>query len=390
MPRRRPLPPGFGVIWTTVALDLVGFGMLFPVLAAYSERLGASPTEAGFLVASFSLAQLVCSPLSGRLSDRIGRKPVLIASLVGTCIGSLLTGLAGSLWVLFAARLLDGASGASVSVAQASVTDVAPPEERARLLGLLGAAFGVGFALGPAIGGIAALVDERLPFFVASVIAGVNALVALKRLPETHSGGSKGRIEASAAPSSRVRGFAPLLVASFLSLVAFSGFEATFSLLADDRFGLTESSTYAVFFAIGIVLVLVQGGAIHTVVARLGEASSIRLGFAANALGLLLLAPPEGGWWLLVPALLLLCFGQGVVAPTLASVVAGRSGRGSRGHALGLQQAAGGLARVTGPALGGALFDHVSPAAPYYVGAALVTAALAGVGRAADEPVTVR
>jgi multidrug resistance protein len=391
MRRRRPLPPGFGVIWTTVALDLVGFGMLFPVLAAYSERLGASPTEAGFLVASFSLAQLVCSPLSGRLSDRIGRKPVLIASLVGTAIGSLLTGLAGSLWVLFAARLLDGASGASVSVAQASVTDVAPPEERARLLGLLGAAFGVGFALGPAIGGIAALVDERLPFFVAALIAGVNALVALKRLPETNPAHLRGSSAAGApAAGSRLAGFAPLLVASFLSLVAFSGFEATFSLLADERFGLTESSTYAVFFAIGVALVLVQGGAIHTVVARLGEASSIRLGFAANALGLLLLAPPEGGWWLLVPALLLLCFGQGVVAPTLSSLVAGRSGQASRGHALGLQQAAGGLARVTGPALGGVLFDHVSPAAPYYVGAALVTAALAGVGRSADEPVTVR
>jgi MFS transporter, DHA1 family, tetracycline resistance protein len=390
MARRRPLPPGFGVIWTTVALDLVGFGMLFPVLARYSEELGATPTEAGFLVASFSLAQLVCSPFTGRLSDRIGRKPVLIASLVGTAVGSLLTGLAGSLWLLFLARILDGASGASVSVAQAAVTDVAPPSERARLLGLLGAAFGVGFALGPAIGGVAALVDHRLPFFVAAVIAGVNALVAVKRLPETNPsriGGSSQPHEPTTTASS---GFRTILVASFLSLVAFSGFEATFSLLADERFGLSESSTYAVFFAIGIALVVVQGGAIHTVVARLGEEASIRLGFAANALGLLLLAPPEGGWWLLVPALALLCFGQGIVTPTLSSVVAGRSGRSGRGHALGLQQAAGGLARVAGPALGGALFEHVSPAAPYYVGAALVTAAIAGVGRVAGEPVTVR
>ena len=394
MSRRRPLPPGFGVIWTTVALDLVGFGMLFPVLARYSEELGATPTEAGLLVASFSLAQLVFSPITGRLSDRIGRKPVLLASLVGTAIGSLLTGLADSLWLLFLARILDGASGASVSVAQAAVTDVAPPAERARLLGLLGAAFGVGFALGPAIGGIAALVDHRLPFFVAAVIAGVNALVAVKRLPETNpvrtGGGRQSDEPTTTADSARRRGFGPILVASFLSLVAFSGFEATFSLLADDRFGLSESATYAVFFAIGIALVVVQGGAIHTVVARLGEEASIRLGFAANALGLLLLAPPEGGWWLLVPALALLCFGQGVVTPTLSSVVAGRSGRSSRGHALGLQQAAGGLARVAGPALGGALFEHVSPAAPYYVGAALVTAAIAGVGRLAGEPVTVR
>lgn len=390
MPRdRRPLPPGFGVIWTTVALDLVGFGMLFPVLARYSEDLGATPTEAGLLVASFSLAQLVVSPFSGRLSDRVGRKPVLVASLVGTAIGSLLTGLADSLWVLFLARLLDGASGASVSVAQASVVDVAPPDQRARLLGLLGAAFGVGFALGPAIGGIAALVDHRLPFFIAAAIAGVNAVVAVRRLPETNPRHLPAPIVEEARPARR--GFAGLLLSSFLGLVAFSAFEATFSLLADERFELTESATYAVFFAIGIVLVVVQGGAVHTVVARLGEAPSVRLGFALNALGLLLLAPPEGGWWLLVPALLLLCVGQGVLAPTLSSLVAASAGgRARTGGALGIQQAVGGLARVAGPALGGALFDHVSPAAPYYVGAALVTVALAGVGRPSDETVTVR
>src|SRR5213078_4233089 len=123
---------------------------------------------------------------TGRLSDRVGRKPVIIMSLVGTAVGSLLTGLAGSLlWLLFLGRIIDGASGASVSVAQAAVTDVAPPEDRARLLGLLGAAFGAGFALGPAIGGIAALVSHRLPFFVAAGIAAVNALAAVKRLPET-------------------------------------------------------------------------------------------------------------------------------------------------------------------------------------------------------------
>jgi multidrug resistance protein len=389
---RRPLPPGFGVIWTTVALDLVGFGMLFPVLARYSEALGATATQAGLLVASFSLAQLVCSPFTGRLSDRFGRKPVLLASLVGTAVGSLLTGLATSVWLLFVARIVDGASGASVSVAQASVTDVAPPEERPRLLGLLGAAFGVGFALGPAIGGVAALVDHRLPFLVAAAIAGINAAVAVRRLPETnpaHTRAVGGHaavspvVDAETEPSLLWR----LLGVSFLSLVAFAAFEATFSLLADVRFGLSESATYAVFFVIGIVLVTVQGGAVHTVVTRLGTASSIRLALALNGAGLVLLAPPEGGWWLLVPALGLLCVGQGVLSPTLSAMVAGRARHGERGQALGLQQAAGGLARVAGPALGGILFDHVSTAAPYYVGAVLVTVALAGVGRAADQPV---
>src|SRR4051794_70180 len=140
---RRPLPPGFGVIWTTVAIDLVGFGILFPVLARYARDTGASPAVAGMLVASFSIAQVIFSPIIGLLSDRIGRKPVIILSLVGTAVGSLLTGLAGSLMLLFVGRIVDGASGSSVAVAQASVTDVAEPSERARLLGLLGAAFGV-------------------------------------------------------------------------------------------------------------------------------------------------------------------------------------------------------------------------------------------------------
>src|SRR3954469_1867704 len=182
---RAPLPAGFGVIWTTVALDLIGFGILFPVLARYTRDAGASPAVAGLVVASFSVAQLIFSPITGWLSARVGRKPVIIMSLVGTAVGSLLTGLAGSLWLLFLARVIDGASGASVSVAQAAVADVAPPEQRARLLGLLGAAFGAGFALGPAIGGGGAVGSPRLPFFISAAIAGVNAIAAVKRLPET-------------------------------------------------------------------------------------------------------------------------------------------------------------------------------------------------------------
>jgi multidrug resistance protein len=373
---RRPLPPGFGVIWTTVALDLIGFGILFPVLARYARDAGASPATAGLLVASFSIAQLVFSPITGRLSDRVGRKPVIIMSLVGTAVGSLLTGLAGSLWLLFLARIIDGASGASVSVAQAAVTDVAPPEDRARLLGLLGAAFGAGFALGPAIGGIAALVSHRLPFFIAAAIAGVNALVAVKRLPETHprrSGVSKSGIPEPATPE-RGESVRRLVLVTFVSLVAFSGFEATFSLLAEARFNLSESSTYGLFFLVGIGLVIVQGGAIHTVVVKLGEVRTLRLGLACNAIGLSLVAV-DAGWAPLTLALALLIVGQGLVAPTLSALVAGGASDDRRGEVLGIQQSAGGLARSVGPALAGYLFGQ-SISAPYLVGAALVTVAI--------------
>jgi len=178
---RPPLPAGFATIWTTVALDLVGFGIILPILPLYAERFGASPTTVGLLLASFSVAQLLFAPVWGSVSDRIGRKPVLVLSLVGTAVGSLVTGLAGSLPLLFVGRILDGMSGASVSVAQASVADLAPPQERARLFGLLGAAFGVGFVAGPALGALAALGGARLPFLVAAGVAGVNALAAVRR-----------------------------------------------------------------------------------------------------------------------------------------------------------------------------------------------------------------
>jgi MFS transporter, DHA1 family, tetracycline resistance protein len=377
---RRPLPPGFGVIWTTVALDLIGFGILFPVLARYARDAGASPATAGLLVASFSIAQLVCSPITGRLSDRIGRKPVIIMSLVGTAIGSLLTGLGSSLlWLLFLGRIIDGASGASVSVAQAAVTDVAPPEQRARLLGLLGAAFGAGFALGPAIGGVAALVNHRLPFFIAAAIAGVNALAAVKRLPETRPPSRSGVNQETAALVDDVgtgegRSLRRLVLVTFVSLVAFSAFEATFSLLCESRFNLSESSTYGLFFLVGIGLVVVQGGAIHTVVVKLGELRTVRFGLACNAIGLSVVAV-DAGWAPLTLALALLIVGQGLVAPTLSSLVAARAASQRRGAALGIQQSAGGLARSVGPALGGYLFGQSIPA-PYLAGAGLVTIAI--------------
>ena len=182
---RKPLPAGFWALWSTVALDLIGFGIVVPILGQYAERFGASGFTVGVLFAAYSLAQLICAPLLGRLSDRIGRKPVIVIALIGTAAGSFLTGAATTLWLLFAGRVVDGASGGSLSVAQAAVTDMATPQERPRMLGLLGAAFGVGFVLGPAIGGLAALGGPHVPFYVAGTLAAINAVVATVRLPET-------------------------------------------------------------------------------------------------------------------------------------------------------------------------------------------------------------
>lgn len=373
------MPPGFSAIWACVALDLVGFGIVVPILPRYAERFGASPSTVGLLVASFSIAQLLFAPVWGRVSDRIGRKPVLIASLVGTAVGSLLTGLAGTLWLLFAGRIIDGISGASVSVAQAAVADLAPREERARLLGLLGAAFGLGFVAGPAIGALAVLGGPHVPFLLAAALAGVNAVIAWKRLPETKPA-SPSELARFPAPTddkpgelAQKKGTGGLLLVTFLGMLAFSAFEATFALFAEGRLDLGESSTYAVFAAIGVAIVIVQVRVVGPTVGRVGERGAVQLGLVANAGGLALLATVHT-WAVLVPALLLLTVGQGLITPTLASMVAGRVGERRFGRGLGIQQAAGGLARVLGPIAGGLLFQHVATSAPY-VGGALFAAA---------------
>ena len=372
-----PLPQGFGTIWLTVALDLVGFGIVVPILGRYAERFGASGLEVGLLFASFSLAQLVFAPLLGRLSDRIGRKPVIMISLLGTAVGSFVTGAAGALWVLFLGRILDGASGASVAVAQGAVTDLAPPSERPRLLGLLGAAFGVGFVVGPALGGLASLGGEHIPFFVAGTVALINAIVAWRRLPETRPADVRqaARDAAKSDTQAKVRLWG-LAVAGFSAIVAFSGFEATFSLLAGDRFRLTEGGIAAIFVGVGVVLVAVQGGLIRPINAKLGTQRSLQVGLVLNSTGLIVLSAAEN-WTLLIVALALLTVGQGLVTPNLSSLVSGRVPDHRRGEALGFQQGVNALGRVAGPAIAGVLYDHVSIGSPYLVGGALCGVALA-------------
>jgi len=371
--RGSPLPAGFGAIWTTVAIDLVGFGIVLPILPLYAERYGASATTIGLLVASFSVAQLACAPLLGWVSDRIGRKPVLLISLMGTAAGSLLTALAPTLGVLFAGRIVDGMSGASVSVAQAAVVDLARADQRARLLGLLSAAFGVGFVAGPALGGLAALADPRLPFVLAALIAAVNALYAYRRLPETHQGAAGDGPARLAAPT---RSRQPVILAgvAFAAIAAFAAFETTFALLGERRLGFSLGTAGAVFALAGAVVALSSAGLVHPLTARLGELKTLGLALALNSVGLLGLAGATS-WWLVLTALAAVATGQGLVTPSLAALVGGGATRQRRGTALGVQQAAAGLGRVVGPILGGVAFGVIGPGGPMAAAAVLTAVA---------------
>ena len=377
-----------GIVFTTVVIDLIGFGIVIPILPLYAEDLGASPTVIGALAAAYSGMQFLFAPVWGRLSDRYGRRPIILISLVGSAVSSFLIGVAGALWFLWLARILNGISGASYSAAQAYVADVTSPEERARGMGLIGAAFGLGFILGPAIGGLCAIVDPRLPFFVAAAVAAANFVLAWHRLPEP---------ERRVAPRTPQRELlrmalrdgrvAPMVAITFLGTFAFVGMEQTFALLGDRRFDFGLVETGLIFTYIGIVVAVIQGKAVGPLVARYGERRLMLTGLVVTGVGLALLAVTT--WlWALFPVLVLIA-ASGFVSPTVTSLVSKAVGDADQGGMLGIVASSSGLARTFGPLAAGALFDIDVPL-PYVVGAGLfglcVVIALTRPGESAVAP----
>ena len=384
--QRTPMPAGYWTIWTTVALDLVGFGIIVPILGRYAERFGANGLQVGLMFASFSVAQMVFAPILGRISDKVGRKPVIVFSLIGTAVGSFVTGAAGALWVLFLGRILDGASGASVAVAQGAVADIAPPEQRARLMGMLGAAFGVGFVVGPALGGLAALGGPHVPFYLAGTIAAINAVAAMIRLPETKPDTSHitEKHQRGSALSPALKRFA---LVGFLSMLGFAGFEATFSIWGQKQFGFTEGSASIVFVFVGVTLVAVQGGLIGPLTEKLGSRKLLRIGLSLVAVGLLLLGFTTT-WPMLFIALFLLSLGQGMSGPSGSALVAELAPVERRGEAIGYQQSTAAFGRVAGPVMAGALFDHVGINSQFLVSGILIVFAVGSVWSITHPAVT--
>ena len=381
--KRGPLPAGFGSLWLAVAVDAVGFGIVLPILPLYADRFDASPATIGFLLASFSLAQFVSAPRWGRLSDRYGRRPALLVSLTGTTVGALLTAAAPNLAVVFLGRIVDGASGGTLSVAQAAVSDIAPTDERPRLLGLLGAAFGLGFVAGPAIGGLASLAGHRAPFLLAGLLTAGNVALTARRVRETRPA------RANLQPTPRRRldhGPSRFLAVAFLSTAAFAAFETTFALLAAHRFGFTAAATSLAFVGAGLVVAIATGAAAHSVSRRLGDLTALRLGLGLDAVGLALLAVASSRPGL-AAAVALVAIGHGVAAPTLAAAVSARVSDHARGAALGAQQAAASLARIAGPVLAGATFALLGPTATFLAAAALASASITATAMGRERPV---
>jgi multidrug resistance protein len=357
----------------TVLIDLIGFGIVLPLLPLWAETFGASPIVIGLLTASYALMQFVFAPVWGRLSDRYGRRPVILISLAGSAVSALLIGLAGTLLLLFVARILNGISGASYGAAQAYVADVTKPEERSRGMGMIGAAFGVGFVLGPAIGALFAHVSPSLPFFVAAGLAAANFAAAWAWLPESRRPGARPqpapRLEVLRRALGR-RELGPLVLLSFVGTFAFVAMESTFALFGDRRFGYSPAQVGLLFAYVGVASVVAQGYLVGKLTARHGESRVLQWGLAGTGVGLALLAAADVLWLLLI-ALALLAGAAGLVFATTTALVSLSAGEDEQGGALGILASSGGLARIAGPVAALALFGALGPSAPLLMGAAL-------------------
>ena len=372
------------VIFVTVFIDLLGFGIIIPLLPFYAERFGASPQLVTILLAIFSLMSMISSPLWGRISDRIGRRPVLMASMLAAALAYLWMGFADALWMLFAARAFAGLCAGNIAAAQAYIADVTPPENRARGMGMIGAAFGLGFIIGPVIGGILAgdnlaTADLRTPGVIAGGLSLTAFLGVLLLLPESRS--SAALKLGTRNPVAAVRGaltqpvLARPLVVFFLMILAFSALETTFAWWAIAQFGWGPRPNGFIFFYVGLLSALIQGGLISPLSRRFGEERLMRGGLFLIAAGLLML-PLVRQLAVLIVAMTGLAIGIGLAQPSVNSLISRCAGAEEQGEVMGLAQSVGSLSRVLGPLIAGALFEAFGRNSPFFWGAALVGCAL--------------
>ncbi len=373
-----------GIIFFTILINMIGFGVVIPVLPFYAERFGATPWEIGWLFGIFSLVQFIFAPLLGHLSDKFGRRPVLILSTIGTATGFFIMGFAQTLVLLFVGRVIDGMSGGSIGAAQAYVADITGPEDRSKAMGLIGAAFGLGFIFGPALGGwTAAHLGHSAPLFVAGGLAVLNTLLILLLLPESlpaekRSQGRREPLFPRLLEHVQRRPYFTVVATYFLLIAGFSVMTAVFALYVAKRHGFDEKQTGYLFAMLGVIGVVVQGGLIGRLVKMFGEARIATAGSVFLVAGLFgtPLSTSIGGLLLACAGIAL---GNSLMSPTLSGIASRSVDEKWQGRALGVMQSGGSLARFIGPVLGGWLltFDLEKPIAdyaltPFWVAAAIV------------------
>lgn len=397
--------PSLGAIFLTIFLDLLGFGLVLPFLADEARAaFGVSAFVGSLLASIYSLMQFLFVPVWGRLSDRIGRRPVLIWSIFATALGMGGLGLSlvfgGSVAWLFIARAFSGMATANLGVASAYIADVTAPEDRARGMGLIGMAFGLGFILGPAVGGSLAEISIHghhgaVPCFVAGALSLVNlgwAFFGLGESLPSEKRSTEGRslsplnLEAAKLTFSKP-GVAFAIVVNFIAILSFTSLDQTFRFFNADLFGMSQRQTGLVLAFIGVVAAAVQGGMIRPLSKRFGDSKLIRVGIAVQsiAFGLLVVAPRFGMWFLFVAGAVL-AFGNGLTQPSVSAFISKKASVSEQGATLGTSQSVASLARMFGPAFGGFLYGEIGPRAPYVAAALGMALALSAAVRLFDAP----
>jgi len=363
-----------------VLLDLVGFGIVLPLLPFYAERFGGRGIEVGLLILVYSLVQLFMAPTWGRLSDRFGRRPILIVGLIGSALSYVVFAYAQSLTALFASRILAGLGGSTVPVAEAYIADVTPPERRAGNIGLIGAAFGLGFIIGPALGGISSSWSPQAPGLIAAGLCTLNALLALALLPESRPASVRSAQRHRPSALSYIVSLARdprslnVLAVYFFFSAAWAVLQPTFSLFGAARYGFDERSVGYLFAFLGLISALMQGALVRRLVPWLGEARLIRLSGLPFVAGMFIIGASQSVGVLLL-GLTLLAIGYGGVVPAALGMLSRLVSDDVQGGALGVGQGVGSLARMTGPFVAGVAFDTLGLSAPYTIGAVVAAGA---------------
>jgi MFS transporter, DHA1 family, tetracycline resistance protein len=383
-PGRRGSRGPLAVLFATVFIDLLGFGIVIPFLPLYAQWLQIGPFSIGLILSSYSLMQLLCAPLLGGLSDRYGRRPIIMLGLLGSSISYTLYGFATSFALLLISRAVHGACAGTVAIAQAYVADTTTESERAHGMGMIGAAFGLGFVLGPAIGGVLGHSNLRVPVFFAALLTLGNLIFAAIALPESHRTRRSGMLTWAAA-------FAPLLklprqltrhhlsqlfLIAFLGTSAMAAFEATFALMVPRIYGYGPRGIGELLAFAGLLQAFTQGYLLRKIVARQGELRLVRLGMLAFAAGMAPMASMShrGLLWALLG---LLSLGYGLASPSIASLISRSTEHHLQGEVLGVNQSALSLARICGPLMAGFIYQMLAPVAVYVTGAVIAIVALA-------------
>ncbi|MBT4934036.1 MAG: MFS transporter [Rhodospirillaceae bacterium] len=372
-------------LFLIVFIDLVGFGIIIPLLPFFGEHFDASPAVIGLLMASYSLTQFIAAPFWGRASDRIGRRPVLLITLAGASASYVLLGFSNSLWMLFLARALGGFMAGNISTAFAYVADITTPENRTKGMGVIGAAFGLGFIAGPAIGGILAgpdplNADYRTPSLAAAGLSAIALTMAFFLLKESLSDEIRKRIAEMPAKNRRQQfksalakpGVGLLIGLSFLATFVFAGMETTFAMWSERRMGWGPQQNGYLFAFVGILAALVQGGLVGRLAKRFGETNLVIQGASALALGMLLI-PFTNSLATLLGAMVIVAYGFSIITPSLNSLISLQVASSEQGGVMGVGRSATTMARVIGPAWAGLMFSMLGMDWPYFGGAVVMT-----------------